>query len=490
MSAADHRTGFGVFRVGDRLIGVPFDCLSEVCVVPRVSGLLVPESAFLGAFDLRGAAVPLIDLEVLAGLPFRQRSVRKAAIVQQGNRITAIALDDIVSLTEAAPTPAVFGGSEPSPREPDADDDMGTLFVGGFLFNGEVVGCLNVPALFRRHEVATIDNIRTSKRSADVSGSRKHLVFTAGGASFGIDVAHIAATVPRRVIDTSEIGSDGGPCLGFIEHQGWKVPVVHTSRILNLGTQTDMKDPETVVLRLDDKLFGLAVESTDRLMSIPIDAVQVASPALVARGLVPKVFVSENDTQIFLLDYDAFKTSGDLANIANLAIRREAERVTTQRQPGSEGDVTPEAARYLVFNAGRRLAVPAEQVSHIIHMPQHVVPSADMPANVLGFFAVDGQSVPLVRLTDAAPSKESGFVLLVAVGERQIGFAADQICSMRTSEFRISGGKAAGDEGDLVQLRDPGKNRIVPIADLAGIASEIAGPPRVEAPPPDVELTS
>ncbi|MDU8944080.1 chemotaxis protein CheW [Rhodophyticola sp. MJ-SS7] len=482
MPSGPAQSGYGVFRIGDRLVGVPFGHLAEVCVVPAVSKLMVPDGPLLGAFDLRGTLVPLLDLERLCGVPATHRKVGKAAVLQHEKRITAIALDEIISLTEAHPTETRYGLAPGAAEAPGQGDDA--LFRKGFVLNGGAVNCLDAAALFARDDVPSIAHTRTAQRSSGSISSRKALIFTAGGAHFGVDAVHVGATVPRKPLDTSEIGGDGGICAGFVEHHGWKVPVVHTTRILGLGRAAAVSEAEIVVLRFPgDRRLGFCVDATERLSSIPAEKTHDASALIAAEGLLPKVYVPSDGTQIFMVSFEALSAREDLLTLAELSAQQVKREAPPPAETGAEDGARRESARYLIFDAGGMMAVPARQIARILPMPSDIVPPGDMAGSVLGFFLTGDRSVPLVALPGApAGADGTGFVLLIQVEGFQVGFTARRICSMQTSEWRIPDGPPGEDDGDLVQVSDRGETMILPLADLAGRARAMARRAAARAP--------
>ena len=476
MTKEQDGSGFGVFRIGERLIGVPIGNLAEVCVVPSVSKLMAPDQSLIGAFDLRGTLVPLLDIEALSGVPRRDRPVEKAAVLQHDTRVAAIALDEIISLTDASPTRTIrgeFRGEDGSATE----NASASPFQSGFVLNGEVVSCLDAKKLFSRPDTMSIASTRAVKRGTGIARNRKFLIFRAGGAHFGIDTDHIWATVPRRVIDTKEIGQDGGTCLGFIHHHGWRVPVVQSNEVLGIGVAEKPSDTEVVVLRFaDDKLLGLTVDATERLSAIAPDKMHESSALLSRRRILKRVFVAENGEQIFIIDFRGLFDQPDLASLANLTAKTSTRNEPVNTGTEDRNGTIRERVRYLVFDAGGKMAVRAELVSRILHMPKIIVPARNVPPSVRGFFTVGDRSVPLISL-DGRTVEEAGegYVLLVAIGDRQVGFLANRICSMQTSELRITG-DAVGDKGtELVQIRNGEEKTMIPVPRLLEIASSIVG---------------
>ncbi|MXQ07928.1 hypothetical protein GQ651_08725 [Alphaproteobacteria bacterium GH1-50] len=452
---------------------MPVNHLAEVCVVPELSNLMEPDKAILGAFNLRESLVPLLDIEALSDLPGRPRSIERAAVLKFKDRITAVAVDEIVSLSDADQIDTRFGMSGSG----TAGHGDQRLFGGGFVLDGKVVNCLDVEKLFSNAQVPSVSFGRGTGPKVETASSTKYLIFTSGGAHFGVDAAHISATVPRKTVDSREIGGDGGLCMGFIDHHGWKVPVVNASRVLGLGDSDAPRETETVVLRFPgDKLLALSVDATERLSNVPLDRLKPSSPILTRHTLLPRVFVAETGAQVYVLDFEDFCRRPDIASIAALSTRSSTETESAPRKATDGSGIVREAVRYLIFDAGHKRAVPAAQISRILPMPTELTPPGDMPPSVKGVFPVGDRSVPLVVLHDgASEGLTESYVLLVSLGDHVVGFVAERICSIQTSQWRSS--CDAVDRigaSEMVQVIDRGETMVLPVSDLLSVARSLS----------------
>lgn len=475
MTGARDPSGFGVFHVGDRLIGIPIRNLAEVCSVPKVSRIMAPEGPMIGAFDLRGNLVPLLDVEALSGRRKHEYSVHKAVVLQHDGRVLAVAVDDIVRLTETRPVETRNGQSQTRSAASENCDTSVSVFPAGFVLDGDVVSCLNADALFARVDVLSVAHVRAAARHTQMGHDGKYLIFRAGGAHFAIDTRHISATVPKGKLDPEGVRMDGGLCLGFTDHFGWRVPVVDTNCALGVGTIMSPFETETVLLRFPDtKLLGLHVESTERLSSLPDEQLTESSPLVRRNGLLTNVHITSDGTQVFVIDFDALSRQEDLLSLSRLSSQNTPRKVKSAGDAKPGDDAIRESQRYLLFEAGATFAVPARSLSRILRMPNNVVPGKNMPDGVKGFFSHDNRSVPLVILpqTDHTCARD-GFVLMVTSRHGEVGFYASRICAMKTSEWRIPNRENATETADLIKIRNPDTQGLVTVADLGGIADSL-----------------
>ncbi|MEM9425078.1 MAG: chemotaxis protein CheW [Pseudomonadota bacterium] len=436
---------------------------------------MAPEGPMIGAFDLRGNLVPLLDVEVLSGRRKHEHSVQRAVVLQHDGRVLAVAVDDIVRLSEARPIEARNGRSETGNETSENCDDTVSLFPSGFVLDGEVVSCLNADALFARVDVLSVAHVRAAARHTQMGHDGKYLIFRAGGAHFGIDTRHISATVPKGKLDPEGVRVEGGLCLGFADHFGWRVPVVDTNCALGVGAIMSPHETETVLLRFPDtKLLGLHVDSTERLSSLPDEQLNQSSLLVRRNGLLTKVHITGDGTQVFVIDFDALSRQHDLLSLSMLSSRTSSLDEKPPADAGLADDAVRENQRYLVFEAGATFAVPARSLSRILRMPSTIVPGKDMPAGVKGFFSHDNRSVPLVILPQSDHMcTHDGFVLLVTSTHGQVGFFASRICAMKTSEWRIPNRESATETADLIKIRNPDTQGLVTVADLGGIAKSL-----------------
>lgn len=471
---ADAPAVFGVFRVGDCLIGVPIDNLAEVCAVPTLSKLITPAGPILGAFDLRGNMVPLVDSLALLQAGRFEGPVSKAALIQHHGRVVAIALDEVVNLFEATVTvPSVRrGNSNPAAKEQTTVENA--MFAGGFVMNGKIVSCMDVEVLLLNTSEFAVEQTRKSSRGSDTLHSSKYLVFASGGAKFAVATEHVWGTVPKCRLDRQNLSVDDGLFLGFIQHIGAKIPVIDTNMILGIGQSSRSEDAEVVALRLsDENLIGLHVDATEKVMSVR-QAHKESTSALLSRNeLLKEVFIESDGTQVFFVDHDVLARRTDVVSIAKLVTSSTDETIPMDRPIRIKKEERQDQSSYLVFEAGSRRAVPAKQVVRIIKTPDVIIPARKVPPEVQGFFAYGKASVPILSLAGGPLIGAAEYVLLVSHKGEQLGFLAEEICGVRSPERQYPSAKSNSDEPILLELKDDCGKRLIPLIDLEDVAASV-----------------
>lgn len=453
----------GVFRVGDRLVGVQIDHLAEVCLIPKLSPLLLDSPHLMGALGLRGGLIPIVDLGSVAGLPARGDVPQFAAILRRAGRTIGFAVDSIVDFAYPQLTDLQALHSE------DADDK--TIFNGGFLADGVAVSSLDVACLFSRPDVPTTPDVRSTMRTTIDANRETLLTFSAGGAEFAIDAIQVHSTVPRQEIDASELG--GGDCLGLIRHQGWKIPVVDPCPTLGLGITDRQTHAEVVVLRFaDEKLLSFAVNSINEIIAVARSDIRPSTPYLQRRGFLPEVITNQSDQQTHIIRYEALLNERFFSEFAALATRQETKK-TAPRAATSDGDVHYERGKYLVFDAGRCVAAPVDQIVRILRAPNGLVRVQGDDTKCAGIFSLDGASALMANLPwqTSAAEVAKPFVLLVGEPGRQVGFPVDSIVGLKTSSWRSKPKSTDSSQETLVHLGNGKEAMVLPVVNLRSMAN-------------------
>lgn len=460
----------GLMRVDRAILGIKIAHLAEVTPVASISPLLIEADGLLGALDLRGTMIPLLDPRHLCGLPGVATAPAFAVILRHESRLIAVGIDELVGLAHPE------------------DGDVHTLFrpgaragravAGAFLHDGAVVTVLSVEALFAAEDIPSVParRLNAADRLAGTASRRPVLTFSAGEACFAIEATEVHGTVPRRTIDRNSLTS--GACLGSITHHGRRIPVMDTTQVLGLGRHAQRDAAEVVVLRYpEDRLLGFAVDSIQRMVTIDMGRLTPAPACLGASGdLLSRVFVDQEGTQIFVADPAALHSRTELLEMARLSGNRwnRDDASAPQAPPAEEsgGSVVIERIRHLIFAAGRTVACPIVDVVRIVEPPATVVPAPDAAPGIVGFFAIDGQTLPLVRLSEVlgyGPDTGPRRVLIVGSDARRVGFAVSAVEGIETSSWRA--GDAA--PAPVVQVGSGANRRILPLVNLGALGESL-----------------
>jgi chemotaxis signal transduction protein len=169
-----------------------------------------------------------------------------------------------------------------------------------------------------------------------------------------------------------------------------------------------------------------------------------------------------------------------IASIASLSSRAFKEQdLAPQDQPGTLKRL-PQGERFLVFQAGRPIAVPLSQVTCILQPPRVIVPVTEAVNGLVGYFARLRDSVLLVDLNSflGVPLQSSEFCRVLLTGEQdhQVGFRVERVHSIETSTWLLQGWTREGPGSEpLVQLGLGAARQALPVVDLMRIADDLFG---------------
>lgn len=453
----------GILRVGPAQVAVPLGILREVLPCPlELQTLPATSVGLLGATNVRGAVLPVLDLRPLLRWPEARTADQIVAVVSLDEQVLGLLCDEVLGVCRLADT-----GLQPL----DSPGD-GLLVSHSFEWpeGGGIVSVLDVARLFA---LPGLPAARSTARGASAGGARE--AGGAGGAG-GADAAGVAAGGGREagrsagvveqvlmrcgpirwalavhdvhaLLPSVRLGGSpltGGACVGVTPYARRSIPAIDPLRLFGLDVAGS---PATgagggLILRYPGEAGdGFVALLLDEVIEIlPVGAGQIlALPAAITsaaswfRGLA-----SLADTEDFLV-LDPGRLAGDpvLAGLAGLNVHdgageaaaaaalpapregaaRPARGAGASPAPGGEarsgpageirsgpvgeGRAVPGVAaghRYLTYVAGSEVATPLLQVSEIIPFPERSTPIRSAEPAMLGVFTHRGAVVPLLCL--------------------------------------------------------------------------------------------
>lgn len=450
----------GICRLGDARVAVPIAALSEVCQINGLSRLMVRAPYLCGGIDLRGQLIPVIDLPAICGLPAPDAVPSFAVVLRSAGRQLAFLVDQVQGISRVEPdrvqslSEGAGSGTPPCVREVLIDA-------------GKAVSIIDVESLFGLPGVFSVPLPSKSQPSSVEDGRVPMLTFVVGGARFTVEADDVYGTVPRQSIEVGAMTS--GYCLGSITYHQRRVPVLNTVDLLGLGRRDRWTTSEVVVLRCpNDRLIGLAVDAIQDIQRIDL-ARYVGVPGVIARQhrFLTQVIQREDAGQIFVLSAKNLAQDCGVAAIAGMS--------SDPVGPKDDGTCNRQiASRYLLVQAGRTFAVPLEQVTSIIPIPDRLVPCNRPENGVQAYFSRAPWSVPLVDLVSllglVPGASDMARVLLIGEGEEQAGFVVERVFSIEAAEWRLEGLPLPGAE-PLVQLGTGSSRKATPVLDLLQLAT-------------------
>lgn len=480
-------TTFGLMQVGESMIGVNIENLTEVYPLGELAPLMVSHPAFLGAMRLRGRLIPVFDPRVMCGLPAAEEPRGIAAILTHAERLVGLAVNEITGLAKTDATALQ--------RLETGEADSGGLFFGGFYYKDRVVNVIDPVALFAIPGLPSAERFRRQEDTHHAAGRKAYLTFRAGGATFAAPAVDVHGTLPRQPVDRDALA--GGPCLGSVRVNGVRIPVLDAPAVLGLGATRERENPEIVVIGFEgEQLLGLAVDVICRIAGFAQDSLRPA-PALLGGGqaALGALVTEEDGQQTYIVRVDHLRQDKDLQSMAALSgkvdesdgrkapahNRADNAIAPISDETGENADaIFRERRRYVVFRAGGRFAVPIENIIRILEPPKGVTPFRNAGQGVVGLFSVDGQPVTLVCLSQylfigGRSGSERQRVLLAGNPGRQIGILVDSVDGIETSTWRAANTDPSPFLEQMVKLGRGGARVVLPCLDVDALSERIAG---------------
>jgi purine-binding chemotaxis protein CheW len=461
---------YGITRIGAAYVGIPIDFLSEVCQVGDLRQMLIKSPYLTGGFDLRGHLIPIINLTRICGFDDPVNRPKFAVILRRGDALLAFLVDEVMGITH------VDRQSVQSLQQSAGAADQ-ICVTGVFLDRNRLVSVADIDAIFDLPGIFSVKVPAVAQTFATDGSSTSMLTFEAGGAWFSVSAVDVYGTVPRQTIEVNAMTS--GFCLGAITYHQRRVPVMSTVDLMGIGRRIDRTSSEVVILRCpDDRLLGLAVDAIRDIQTVDPHKLAAVPDAIARRNdYLSSVHVKPDGSQIYVIATERLVTAPAVAAMASLSTpaAASAEVVTDDRMMG--GNTRRLVERFLIFQAGRAIAVPLDQVTCIIAAPRSVIPATQAHSGLVGYFSRQQQSVPLVDLNAllglGSADSDMARVLLTGEGAGQIGFQVERIFGIETSSWILRGLAADGPGAEtLVQLGSGDGKRVMPVIDLDLIAGQ------------------
>lgn len=460
---------YGIVRLGETLIGIAIHQLSEICHVNSAAALPVPSETLLGAFELRGSAVPLLRIVKICGNDIATETPHLAVVLKHSDAVLAFYVDEVLGIANCL--------EEDVQPLKTADINVSASIRGVFKYEDDFVSILDVPAIFDLPGVYSAQRPSLARKTGSAERHTRQLTFQAGGALYAVPAIEVYAAVPRQDIKITAITS--GPCLGEISYYGRRVPVACPVSVLGLGKVQERGPCEIVVIRFPgDQLLGLAVEAIRNIESFrPEQAAEIPLWQDAAPQLISNVHIQADGRQIYAVDIAALHHHPEALNLAALSEPSAPAEEVAQKSDATtdEGNVIRERERYLVVDAGAQVAIPLCQVSCITDPPEVITPARGDSAGFKGYFSRLGRSVALFGLSDllsTTPQEDSLLpkrkrVVLTGSDQKQVGFEVAQVISIEVSEWRER--PKEGESGPAVQLGSKANRVVLPIVDLEAL---------------------
>lgn len=437
-SAVPDETGtliYGSFWVGSSEFAIPVGAIREVVNEPTEITVapLAPEFV-RGLFNLRGMAIPIIDLGRLFDLSGVQcgedlGDVRKIAIVESGGQCVGVLFDragEVLTKPEAAhvnfrPTPGDAKGG--------VIDGVLTLEEGRRIV--QTIDPENLIDMERVPQTEITDARSSHQRKL---GRRLSCVsFQFGHTDCAIDLRYVKEVKEMPPLDTTSFSY--GYVIGSVTLRGVVVPVIDFRSYMGLEgvaklSEATLKSRKLLVMKSKHGLVGLMVYSINSIIPFfESDIVPFAKMALPRNNAVKGALINERQEVVLLLDHDELMSDSDLIDPA-----RSCSEIYSGNNSEVEGfgsTETLERKTFILFSLEGNFAMDSDVIIEVIDKPTELMRPSFAMDFVEGIINLRGELITLINLRtiyglDAAVNDRQK-VLIFKQGSQKYAVLVDSV---------------------------------------------------------------
>lgn len=427
----------GLLTLGELELAIPSQYLREAIPCPaRLSRLPSTSPAVVGAVDVRGDLIPVLDLRPSLLLTASFEGLKRIVIVQHRERVFGIVVDalgGVLAIPAASCRVIDVVNPQGAPLMRELFSMEGGARVMSVLCLDGIMNLVNVPVSMRQ------------ARAPEPAGERKaqvwrpYVMFACGQTYLAMD-----AEVVDTVLDIDSLGATFTPsrgCLGVLQTHDRKLAVLDPLALLDLGHASMCSDRQVLVIKVGADAVGLLVRQVTRIarldesVSRPIPAMAFASPHFF-NGMLPVEGLGEH----LKISVPALLARDEVRSMASIHGRpATAPSAGHMAQANSASDGKAAARRaetYLTFKLDVELAVVLKQVREILPVPPNITPIERMGDPRVGLFTHRDQVIPIIDLAElcGSPPTACGTDARLLVVEVKLGSMALLVSEVYTIE--------------------------------------------------------
>lgn len=355
----DIKNRYGVFHITGMNIGVCAQNIQEVVKDEDIQPIPTSYEYIVGAINLRGVVVPVIDLGIYLKKPPFMMLDRSIAILRHNDQIVGLVVDRVIGISDCETSNLKV-----------AD---GFNLSSGYFMNGDDATAVTIVTFESIARLPGVDTVEAkSGRCIESRGESLYLLLMESG--------HLSVAVPSSIVHTilidprvQDSALRSSVCAGVIEVDGKNVPALEFAQMCGLKgarrTHTQafvVKYEAGMVAFLIDSIVDVVLTHSKDLISTPARG---AGYAPMVKGVIPNNIAKVRDgvdSGYLVIDEDQLLNSSTALTFASLNTLSR-DRKNEACQVGSDGTgSTHETIQALVFNLRGEMAVRVSEVSEII----------------------------------------------------------------------------------------------------------------------------
>lgn len=445
---------FGSFFISNNEFALAISSLQEVVNAPRsYTAVPLAPSFMKGLYNLRGTVVPVLDLQDLLHLPppAKGSDSQKIAIIELEGSYVGLLFDR---------TGELFRSND---EEMSHFVSHSSSVVSGVFKKDSgqrIIQILNVENIFQLQNVPKDKSRNRLGRNGlgQKRGNRMQCIsFIVGPAKCALPISQIQEIL--KVNRISESALSGEHCIGTIDLRGTTVPVVDFTALLeyrevdnsDMATQGDRR---IVVMKLENELFGLLVDSIDSIVSFFQDEL-LTFPIVEQKkaNMFLGCITGHGNLDILLLDHQNILSNEEVIEITrgHSKLYQQQSKMQERRSKGGNRKT------YITFSINGSYAVAINEVKEIIDYPSQLLQPPGLKKHIRGILNLRGDLVTIIdarSLYATTGSCDAKIIQKVLVFNRNgihIGLVVDSVESIISfaEHDKINLPKAFLGSGDL-----------------------------------------
>jgi purine-binding chemotaxis protein CheW len=399
---------FGSFFLSENEFALSVSFIQEVVNPPsRYTSVPLAPSYLKGLFNLRGTVIPVLDLRLLLHLKTQEnpQDFQKIAVIQLENSCVGLLFEK---------TGDVFK-SDPDEYSEFYNRNSQDVVSGVFKKDSgkRLIQVLDVKNLFKIQNIPHDANHNNLGRQLlnKKRGQRKQCIsFVVGPSRCALSISDIQEIL--KVDSLTESALSVGYCIGTIDLRGSMVPVIDFAALLGyrdvLRFHSDFQsNRRLVVMRLDQELFGLMVDSIESIVSYFPD--ELLPFPLVEQARI-KMFMgcitNHGDGDILLLNHEHVLKNEEVLEMtkghSKLYKSHQLKKGKTLKYQGqsqqeqTHQEQSHERKTYITFTIRDLYAVPIHDVKEIIEYPQNMLKPPGLKKHIRGVLNLRGNLVTII----------------------------------------------------------------------------------------------
>ena len=274
------------FRVGEAFCALDIESIQEILIIKKVDTNALATDKCIGAFNLRGSTVPLIDFGAILG--YRDADLgenatsgsRRVIVLKHAEGLFGLLVDSIHNIVtffenEIVPFP-VFGKTK---RE----------MFSGCITQGEDIILLDAEHILSNSEIADItkgtkllyrDGKDKQKQESNKNrGPIKTYISFSLDNNFAVDIKDVREVIHKSSELLNPPGLSEKFC-GVLNLRGEMVAVVNTRKLYKMPQMEQKTQPKIMIFEHDGFKYGLVVDSVDSIIRFS-DDVHIRLPDII-----------------------------------------------------------------------------------------------------------------------------------------------------------------------------------------------------------------